>query len=384
VEEIVHFFVQGAGQAALPAEATSADSPPQAFPHAVAIVGMACRFPGGVDSPAAFWQLLASGRDAIGEVPASRWEIDAFYGDQPGQIVSRCGGFVDAVGQFDAPFFRIAPVEATSMDPQQRLLLETHWEALEDAGIVPAQLKGSATGIFVGLYADDYKLLQVKQQESLSLYFGTGTANSIAAGRVAYFLGTQGPALSVDTACSSSLVAVHLACQSLQAGECTLALASGVNLLLSELSVTFSQAGMLAPDGRCKTFDRGGRRLCAQRRVWGGGAQAAGRCAGGGRHRAGGDCRQRCQPGWRQQRADGPQRRRPGSAVSHGAGRRRAGAGADFLCGGTRHRHQTGDPIEVRALEAVYGVGRTADNPLVVGSVKTNIGHTEAAAGSPG
>jgi acyl transferase domain-containing protein len=189
-------------------------------------------------------------------VPASRWEIDAFYGDQPGQIVSRYGGFVDAVDQFDAPFFRIAPVEATTMDPQQRLLLETHWEALEDAGIVPAQLKGSATGIFVGLYGDDYKLLQVKQQESLSPYFGTGTANSIAAGRVAYFLGTQGPAFSVDTACSSSLVAVHLACQSLQAGECTLALASGVNLLLSpELSVTFSQAGMLAPDGRCKTFD---------------------------------------------------------------------------------------------------------------------------------
>ncbi|MBU6352359.1 MAG: type I polyketide synthase, partial [Chloroflexi bacterium] len=385
VEEIVHFFVQGAGQAALPAEATSADSPPQAFPHAVAIVGMACRFPGGVDSPAAFWQLLASGRDAIGEVPASRWEIDAFYGDQPGQIVSRCGGFVDAVDQFDAPFFRIAPVEATSMDPQQRLLLETHWEALEDAGIVPAQLKGSATGIFVGLYADDYKLLQVKQQESLSLYFGTGTANSIAAGRVAYFLGTQGPALSVDTACSSSLVAVHLACQSLQAGECTLALASGVNLLLSpELSVTFSQAGMLAPDGRCKTFDAAADGYV---RSEGCGVVVLKRLADA---LAAGDTVLAVIAGSAVNQ-DGASN---GLTAPNGAAQEAlyrtalAAAGLEPAQISYVEAHGTGtklgDPIEVQALEAVYGVGRTADNPLVVGSVKTNIGHTEAAAGVAG
>jgi len=167
VEEIVRYFVQRTEEAApswdrIPEDAATQREATRRSPYdrAVAIVGMACRFPGGVDSPTAFWQLLAAGRDAIGEVPASRWDIDAWHGNQAGQIVSRYGGFVDEVDQFDAPFFRIAPVEASTMDPQQRLLLETQWEALEDAGIVPAQIKGSATGIFVGLYADDYKLLQ--------------------------------------------------------------------------------------------------------------------------------------------------------------------------------------------------------------------------------
>ncbi|MFM7175571.1 MAG: type I polyketide synthase, partial [Caldilinea sp.] len=385
VEEIVCFFVQGAGEAASPAEVTSADSPRHPFPRAVAVVGMACRFPGGGNSPATFWQLLAAGRDAIGEVPASRWEIDAFYGDQPGQIVSRCGGFVDAVDQFDASFFRVAPVEATTMDPQQRLLLETHWEALEDAGILPAQLKGSATGIFVGLYADDYKLLQVKHQESLSPYFGTGTANSIAAGRVAYFLGTQGPALSVDTACSSSLVAVHLACQSLQAGECTLALASGVNLLLSpELSVTFSQAGMLAPDGRCKTFDAAADGYV---RSEGCGVVVLKRLADA---LAAGDTVLAVIAGSAVNQ-DGASN---GLTAPNGAAQEAlyrtalAAAGLEPAQISYVEAHGTGtklgDPIEVQALEAVYGAGRTADNPLVVGSVKTNIGHTEAAAGVAG
>ena len=222
----------------------------------IAIIGMACRFPGAVTNPNEFWSLLYDGVDAISEVPKSRWENDHYHGDQPGQIATRFGGFVGEVDGFDAGFFRIAPVEAKSMDPQQRLLLETHWEALENAGIAPDSLKGSATGIYVGIFSDDYKLLQAKYPEQLSTYFGTGTSGSVAAGRIAYFLGTQGATLAVDTACSSSLVAVHLACQSLQRGESNLALASGVNLILSpELSIAFSQANMLAPDGRCKTFD---------------------------------------------------------------------------------------------------------------------------------
>ncbi|NEO55707.1 MAG: GNAT family N-acetyltransferase [Okeania sp. SIO3B5] len=225
----------------------------------VAIIGMACRFPGGVNSPEDFWQLLSEGKDAIGQVPTTRWDIDHYLelnGEE--QNGSRFGGFLDQVDYFDAPLFRMSPREASGTDPQHRILLEESWQALERAGIAPDSLVGTQTGVFVGMISHDYELLMVKQNQpnELGAYFSTGNSSSVAAGRLAYFLGVQGPALCVDTACSSSLVAIHLAAQSLLKGECNLALAAGVNLILSpELSLTYSQAGMLSPDGRCKTFD---------------------------------------------------------------------------------------------------------------------------------
>lgn len=351
----------------------------------IAIIGMACRFPGGVTTPAEFWSLLEKGSDAISEVPPERWDIDSYHGEEPGQMRSRYGGFLDDVAGFDASFFRIAPTEAKTMDPQQRLLLETHVEALESAGINLSVLKGSKTGIFVGIFSDDYKLLQVKQSVALSPYFGTGTSISIAAGRVAYFLGTEGPALAVDTACSSSLVAVHLACQSLRTGETSLAMASGVNLLLSpELSVSFSQANMLAPDGRCKTFDAAangyvrseGCGVVVLKRLHD--AQAAGDpilavIRGTAVNQDGASNGLTAPNGLAQQallrqalRAARLTPAEVGYVEAHGTGT------------------PLGDPVEIEALEAVYGQGRTADQPLFVGSVKTNIGHAEAAAGIAG
>ena len=214
---------------------------------------MGCRFPGGAVTPEKFWELLHDGVDAISEVPADRWDIDAFYDpdpEAPGKMQTRWGGFLRDVDRFDPQFFGISPREAASMDPQQRLLLEVSWEALEQAGQAPDSLAGSKTGVFVGISANDYVQLQVRAGEmgQLSAYSGTGSALSVAAGRLSYVLGLQGPSLSVDTACSSSLVAVHLACQSLRAGECGLALAGGVNLiLLPEITVMLSKGDMMAP-----------------------------------------------------------------------------------------------------------------------------------------
>src|SRR5215831_2438012 len=228
---------------------------------ALAIIGMSCRFPHGANSTEDYWRLLRDGADAITEVPPTRWDIDQYYAadrHQPGKMVSRYGGFLDAVDRFDARFFHMAPREAAHTDPQHRLLLELTWEALEHAGRAPDSLQATQTGVFVGLFAHDYELLQVKQHGTAALdtYFATGNAVSVAAGRIAYVFGFEGPAMTVDTACSSSLVAVHLACRSLRQGECDLAIAAGVNLLLSpELSITFSRAGMLSEDGRCRTFD---------------------------------------------------------------------------------------------------------------------------------
>ena len=200
------------------------------------------------------------GRDAITEVPANRWDVDAFYDpdpDAPGKMVTRCGGFVDEVERFDAHFFGISPREAITLDPQQRLLLEVSCEALEDAGMAPDGLSGSRAGVFVGICGIDYsKRITRRDPRLIDAYIGTGNGHSVAAGRLSYFFGLRGPSVAIDTACSSSLVGVHLACQSLRAGECDLALAGGVNLLLDpELSINFSKAHMLAPDGRCKTFD---------------------------------------------------------------------------------------------------------------------------------
>ncbi|MCB1055710.1 MAG: beta-ketoacyl synthase, partial [Acidobacteria bacterium] len=225
----------------------------------LAVVGVGCRFP-GADGPEAFWTLLRDGVDAVTEVPPERWDAAAFYAPEaatPGKSNTRWGGFLDAVDRFDAEFFDISPREAARMDPQQRFILEVAWHALEHAGIVPAELAGSATGVFVGISTNDYRQLQMGgDPERIDAYAGTGNALSIAANRLSYALDLRGPSLAVDTACSSSLVAVHAAGRSLRAGECDLALAGGVNLMLSpEWTLTFSQARMMAADGRCKTFD---------------------------------------------------------------------------------------------------------------------------------
>ncbi len=355
---------------------------------AIAIIGMACRFPNGANSPDAYWSLLRDGIDAISEVPKNRWDNTRYFDpepEKPGKISTNAGGFLDHVDRFDAAFFRISPREAEGMDPQQRFLLEVNWEALEQAGLSPAVLEGSQTGIFTGIFSHDYETLQIKQNiaKDYDSYFGTGNSASIAAGRLAYFFNFQGPAISVDTACSSSLVAVHLACQSLRHRECDLALASGVNLLLSpELSITFSSAGMLAPDGRCKTFD----------------ASANGYVRGEG-------CTAIALKRLPQALADNDNilaiirnsainqdGTSNGLTAPNGLAQeaviRKALSGIPPADISYVEAHGTGtslgDPVEVKALEAVYGEDRTDDNPLFIGSVKTNIGHTEATAGLAG
>jgi malonyl CoA-acyl carrier protein transacylase len=356
----------------------------------IAIVGMSCRFPGGVNSPDQYWSVLRNGIDAIIEVPKNRWENERYYApepERPGKISSKYGGFLDQVDQFDAQFFRISPREAASIDPQQRILLEETWSALEIAGINPESLSGSQTGVFVGIFSHDYELLQVKYNspDDFNAYFGTGNSASIAAGRLSYFFGFTGPALAVDTACSSSLVAVHLASQSLLRGECDLAVASGVNLLLSpELSIAFSQAGMLSPDGQCKTFD----------------AKANGYVRSEG-------CGVVVLKRLNKALADNDNI----LAVVRGTAINQDGTSSGLTAPNELSQeaviqralsmakvspHQVsyveahgtgtslGDPIEVKAIEAVYGQQRDEDNPLVIGSVKTNIGHTEAASGMAG
>jgi acyl transferase domain-containing protein len=353
----------------------------------IAVVGIGCRFP-GAESPDAYWRLLHEERDAVREVPGERWDVDAYYDpdpDAPGRIATRWGGFLERVDQFDAPFFGISRREAVSMDPQQRLLLEVCWEALEHAGQSPRALAGSATGVFVGMATGDYwGMLRDRGLESVDAYMATGTAHSVAAGRVAYVLGLQGPNVAVDTACSSSLVAVHLACQSLRAGESRMALAGGVNLILvPDITVALSRSHMMASDGRCKAFDA---RADGFVRGEGCGVVVLKRlsdaCADGDRVLAvirGSAVNQ-----------DG---RSSGITAPNGASQqqviRRALASARVRPEevGYVEAHGTGtslgDPIEAHALAAEFA-GRAADNPLVVGSVKANIGHLEAAAGVAG
>ncbi|HVY18070.1 MAG TPA: polyketide synthase, partial [Rhodopila sp.] len=224
----------------------------------IAVIGLGCRMPGG-ESVDAFWDMLHRGHDAVSTDVARRWhDIRAEAEDAPDTI--RHAALVDAPDQFDAEFFGIAPREAASMDPQQRLLLEVTWEALEHAGIAPTSLYGSPTGVYVGICTYDYSLLRLATTplSDLDAHFGSGTAHSIASGRISYLLGLRGPSLSIDTACSSSLAAIHLAIEGLRRGECGMALAGGVNLILTtEASRTFARAGMLSPDGRCKAFSAG-------------------------------------------------------------------------------------------------------------------------------
>jgi acyl transferase domain-containing protein/acyl carrier protein len=353
----------------------------------IAIIGMSCRFP-GASNPEAFWQLLRDGVDAIGEIPPDRWDINAFYDrdpDSPGKISTRWGGFLERIDHFDATFFGISPREAMHMDPQQRLLLEVAWEALEHACQPIDLLAGSQTGVFVGVSNSDYGLLQYFDLDHLDAYSATGCADNVVAGRLSYMLNLVGPCVSLDTSCSSSLVAVHLACQSLHAGECSLALAGGVSLNLSpEEIICKSRMHILAADGRCKTFD----------------SRADGYVPSEG-------CGVVVLKRLSSALADGD----PilalirGSAINHD-GRsngltapnsqaqqaliRQALINADIdpAAIGYIETHGTGtslgDPTEVEALAAVIGQRSEARRPCVLGAVKTNIGHTEEAAGMAG
>src|ERR1700693_526454 len=226
----------------------------------IAIIGIGCRFPGS-SGPQAFWQSIRDGIDAITEVPANRFNLSDVYDPDPtvpGKINTRWGGFIEQVDQFDPQFFGISPREAARMDPQQRLLQEVTWEALEDAGLVIDKIAGTRTGVFIGISNNDYGRTQFSDLSRIDAYAGTGNALSIAANRISYLFDFRGPSLAIDTACSSSLVAVHLACTSLRNGESTLAVAGGVNLILSPaITMNFTKAGVMAPDGRCKTFDAG-------------------------------------------------------------------------------------------------------------------------------
>jgi len=354
----------------------------------IAIIGLACRLPGGLDL-AAFWRTLVEGRDAIREIPPERWDIEAFYDpdpDAPGKMNTRWGGLIDAADCFDPTFFGISPREALSIDPQQRLLLEVAWHALEQAGIAPDRLTGSLTGVYVGLSTHDYAEILGDRASAdwIDAHASLGNSAAVAAGRLAYTLGLQGPAMVVDTACSSSLVAVHLACQALRTGEIGLALAGGVNLTLRpELTIGFSKARMMAADGRCKTFD-----AAADGYVRGEGCgvvvlkRLSDALATGDRIEAlirGSAINQ-----------DG---RSNGLTAPNGPAQvaviraALANAGVEPAQVSCIEAHGTGtalgDPIEARALTTVFG-GERVTTPPAVGSVKTQIGHLEAAAGIAG
>jgi acyl transferase domain-containing protein len=355
----------------------------------IAVIGIGCRIPGAEDGPDGFWRLLEQGTDAIGEVPADRWDADAYYDaniDSPGRMYTKRGGFLSQIDQFDAPFFGIAGREAVGMDPQQRMLLEVCWEAVEHAGHSPRKLAGTATGVFVGICSSDYQtMLLAMGDEAIDGYLASGTSASIAAGRISYTLGLQGPSMAIDTACSASLVAVHLGCRSLRARECELVLAGGVNAILSPATtIALSKAHMMAPDGTCKTFDS---RADGFVRAEGCGIIMLKRLSdavsnrdrilavirGSAVNQDGRSSGMTAPNGTAQEEvirsalvASGVQPHEIGYLEAHGTGT------------------SLGDPIEAHALAAVLGPGRGADDPLVVGSVKTNLGHMESTAGVVG
>jgi acyl transferase domain-containing protein/acyl carrier protein len=371
-----------AQQLAIPAEQDR-----EAIAEAIAIIGIGCRFPGAEDVEG-FWQLLRNGVDAIREVPADRFDLRDFFDPDPatpGKMVTRWGGFIEQVDRFDAHFFGISPREAERMDPQQRLLLEVVAQALEDAGQVQERLAGAPVGVFIGISNNDYGRIQLNDFERIDAYAGTGNALSIAANRISYVFDFRGPSMALDTACSSSLVAVHEACNSLRSGESSLALAGGVNLILSPaITINFSKAGAMAPDGRCKTFDA---RADGYVRGEGAGvvvlkplAQAV----------ADGDPIYAVIRGSavnQDGRSNGLMAPNPRAqeAVLREAYRRAEVAPGDVQY---LEAHGTGtylgDPIEAKALGAVLGVNRALERPCAIGSVKTNIGHLEAAAGIAG
>ncbi|MFG1954455.1 SDR family NAD(P)-dependent oxidoreductase [Micromonospora sp. NPDC048830] len=382
IDALVRFLTEG-GDSPSPVVARRAvrESEP------IAIVGMACRFPRAKDIDA-YWKLLTAGVDAVTEVPGDRWDVNEFFNPSPtatGKMSTRWGGFLDQVDGFDAEFFGIAPREVVQMDPQQRLVLELAWEALEDAGIAPKSLKGTATGVFCGAMWHDYGQLFGHHAEDITPHTATGQDLSVVSARVSYVLGLQGPSLTVNTACSSSLVAVHLACQSLRTGESTVALAGGVNLTIApESTVAMSKFGAMAPDGRSKAFD----------------ARANGYVRGEGagivvlkplsRALADGDtihCLIRGSAVNNDGFSNGLTAPNPQAQVAMlQAAYAAAGVSPDRVHYVETHGTGTilGDPIEANAIGSVLGAARPADRPLVIGSVKTNIGHLEAAAGIAG
>ncbi|MES2355415.1 MAG: beta-ketoacyl synthase N-terminal-like domain-containing protein [Pseudomonadota bacterium] len=360
---------------------------PDSTAQGVAIVGMACRFP-GADSVDAYWHMLETGTDAITEVPPDRWSVDDYYDAEwpkPGKMNTRWGGFINGVAEFDASFFGISPLEAESMDPQQRLLLSVAWHALEDAGIPASSLAGSNTGVFVGINTVDYRQLQLHNGAGTDAYSGTGNALCVSANRISYFLDLHGPSWAVDAACSSSLVAVHQARASLLAGECDVAIVGGVNLMLSpEVTIMCTQANMLSPDGRCKTFDatangyvrgegcgvvilkrhadasRDGDRILAL--VAGSAVNQDGKSNG------------LSAPNGMAQQAVIRQ------ALTSAGVKPEQVSYVEVQGTGT----SLGDPIEVNALKNIYDANVDSAPKLWVSTVKTNIGHLEAAAGVAG
>src|SRR5215218_10203538 len=354
----------------------------------IAITGIGCKLPGGVTSPAGLWAKLLAGADLISDTPPDRWNTATHYHPDrgaPGRTYSRWGGYVSDPTAFDAAFFGLTPREAVRMDPQQRWLLETAWEAIQDAGYPLSALAGSGTGVYVGISASDYGDIQKRGRYDADMHTSTGQALSIASNRVSYLFDLRGPSLSVDTACSSSLVALDLACRAIWRGDIPLALVGGVNAILqADVAVAFSKAGMLSPTGRCRAFDAG--------------ADGFVRSEGAGvvvlkplsRALADGD---RVYAAIRATVTN--QDGRTGGLTVPSAEQQRAMLEEAYRAGGVDparvgyvEAHGTGtavgDPIEAAAIGRALGAGRSIENPLWVGSVKSNLGHLEPASGVAG